>query len=153
VSALVEYARVDDARKNIKEVLDDAAEGTPVAVKRSGERFAVVDAKRLQYFLASIGARAEVVAENDGWSLFFPGLPIAAEGDNIDELFDDAIVVLREYAEDWVQRLHTAPNHSEDWGLVQLVALSSDEQLRAWLQGSDPQRFRPLTNDVAGSVT
>jgi predicted RNase H-like HicB family nuclease len=134
--SLVEYDRVADARSEIKHVLDVAADGSPVTVRREGERFAVVDAARLRYFLASIGPRAQVVAEDGGWSLFFPSLPIAAEGDSLNEAFDDAVVVLREYAEDWVDHLRTAPNHAKNWGLVQLVSLSSDEELRAWLIGT-----------------
>lgn len=136
--SLIEYERVADARSELKNVLDVAADGAPVTVRRDRERFAVVDAGRLRHFLSSIGAQAQIVAEDGGWSLFFPGLPIAAEGDSLDEVFDDAIVVLREYAEDWVDRLHTAPNHSDNWGLVQLVALSNDDQLREWLTGIAP---------------
>jgi len=97
----------------------------------------VVDAERLRYFLSSIGPRPRVIAEDGWWSLFFPGLPIAAEGGSLDEVFDDAILVLREYAEDWVDHLRVAPNHANNWGLVQLVALSTDEQLRTWLSGVD----------------
>jgi predicted RNase H-like HicB family nuclease len=136
MSALIEYDRVADARTALKSVLDGAADGTPVTVRRDYERFAVVDAERLRSFLSSFGSRAQIVAEDGGWSLFFPGLPIAAEGDSLDEVFSDAIVVLREYAEDWVERLHTAPNHSANWALVQLVALSSDGELLDWLKGT-----------------
>ncbi|SEG42856.1 hypothetical protein SAMN05444920_102996 [Nonomuraea solani] len=47
------------------------------------------------------------------------------------------IEALREYAEDWQSRLLDAPNHRENWGLVQLISLSDDEQLREWLVGKD----------------
>lgn len=133
--SLTEYTRVADARADLKRVFDAAADGAPVAVRRDHERFAVVDVERLRYFLASIGPRARVVEEDGWWSLYFPGLPIAAEGRSLEEVFDDAILVLREYAEDWVDHLHTAPNHTNNWGLVQLVSYSSDEQLRTWLSG------------------
>jgi hypothetical protein len=42
---------------------------------------------------------------------------------------------LREYAEDWQDHLLDAPNHRENWGLVQLISLSDDDQLREWLVG------------------
>lgn len=42
---------------------------------------------------------------------------------------------LREYAEDWQDRLLDAPDHGENWGLVQLISLSDDDQLREWLVG------------------
>ena len=67
--------------------------------------------------------------------MFFPGLPLLAEGDSVSDAVDDAVAVLREYAEDWVDHLGSAPNHADNWGLVQLVSLSSDEQLREWLVG------------------
>jgi hypothetical protein len=133
--SLTEYARVADARSALKDVFDVAADGAPVTVRRDRQRFAVVDAARLRDVLSSVGPQAQVVAENGGWSLFFPGLPIAAEGDSLNDVFDEAIVVLREYAQDWVDRLHRAPNHADNWGLVQLVSLSSDDQLREWLTG------------------
>ena len=34
------------------------------------------------------------------------------------------------YAEDWTDHLRTAANHSDNWGLVQLIELSSDDELR-----------------------
>jgi hypothetical protein len=45
------------------------------------------------------------------------------------------VEALREYAQDWQDRLLNAPNHRENWGLVQLVELSTDEELRTWLNG------------------
>src|SRR5690606_3938806 len=79
---------------------------------------------------------AEVVSENNGWSVFLPGLPIAADGATLDEAIDETVLALREYAEDWQDRLRNAPNHRENWGLVQLVSLSTDAQLRDWLVGA-----------------
>jgi hypothetical protein len=74
-----------------------------------------------------------VVAENDGWSIFIPGLPVAADGTTLDEATEAMIDGLRDYVEEWADHLRLAPNHAENWGLVQIVALSSDEQLRNWL--------------------
>jgi hypothetical protein len=39
-------------------------------------------------------------------------------------------------AEDWQERLLDAPNHAGNWGLVQLVSFSDDDQLRDGLVGS-----------------
>jgi hypothetical protein len=49
---------------------------------------------------------------------------------------DEMIDAVREYAEDWQDRLRTAGNHENSWGLVQLASLSDDDQLREWLVGS-----------------
>lgn len=80
-------------------------------------------------------ARAEAVAESGGWSVFIPGLPIAADGATLDEALDETVLALREYADAWSQRLRLAPNHADNWGLVQIVEFSSDSQLKAWLRG------------------
>ncbi len=85
---------------------------------------------------------AQVVHEAGGWSAFIPGLPIAADGATSEEAIDELIGAIREYAEDWQDRLRHAPNHQENWGIVQLVGLSDDE-LRAWLLGR--------RGDLAGS--
>jgi hypothetical protein len=45
------------------------------------------------------------------------------------------INALREYAEDWQERLLDTPNHQNNWALVQLISLSTDDQLRDWLVG------------------
>lgn len=48
----------------------------------------------------------------------------------------DFVDALRDYAEDSEDHLHAAPNHRENWALVQLIDLSTDQQLAAWLTGS-----------------
>ncbi len=71
----VDYEGVAEARAGFKDLLDAASAGKPVGVRRDQGRFLVVDADRMRQFLASVGPRPQIVAENDGWSLFFPGLP------------------------------------------------------------------------------
>ena len=93
----------------------------------------MVDASRLRYFLASLCRRAEVVAEADGWSVFVPGTSVAADAGTLAEAITEMVDALRDYAADWADHLSTAPNHAGNWGLVQLVVLSSDEQLADWL--------------------
>jgi predicted RNase H-like HicB family nuclease len=77
-----------------------------------------------------------VVSEAGGWSVFISGLPVAADGATFDEAVTEMIEALREYADDWQERLLDSPNHRENWGLVQLVSLSSDEQLHDWIVGA-----------------
>ncbi|MBJ7308405.1 MAG: prevent-host-death protein, partial [Acidimicrobiia bacterium] len=78
-------------------------------------------------------AGAVVTAEAGGWSAFLPGLPISGEGEDLDAAIDDLIDALRDYAADWNDRLHVAPNHQDNWAVAALVELSTDEQLRSWL--------------------
>ena len=132
----VHYESYTEARKNLKDVLDHAENGQVVTVRRDSATAAVLDADRLRHFLASVVPPCvQVVAEAEGWSAFIPGLPVAAAAASFEAAVGDVANALREYAEDW-PRLQNAPNHRENWGLVQLVALSDDDQLRDWITGS-----------------
>lgn len=132
----VHYDSYSDARAHLKDLLDAAEKGRVATVRRDSTTAAVVDVKRLRHFLASIvPSRAQVVPEADGWSVFMPGLPVAADGTSFDDAITEMIDALREYAQDWQQRLLDAPNHRDNWGLVHLISLSDDEQLRDWLVG------------------
>lgn len=132
----VHYESYTDARSHLKDLLDAAERGRVATVRRDAVTTAVVDVARLRHFLTSlIPSHAEVVSEGGGWSVFIPGLPVAADGATFDEAIIEMIDALREYAEDWQDHLLDAPNHRENWGLVQLISLSDDEQLRDWLVG------------------
>lgn len=133
----VHFESYTEARAHFKDLLDAAERGRVATVRRDSRTTALVDLDRLRHHLAVVcPSRAQAVAENDGWSIFIPGLPVAADGASFDEALDEMIVALREYAEDWQDRLLDASNHSGNWGLVQLVGLSSDAQLREWLVGA-----------------
>jgi predicted RNase H-like HicB family nuclease len=132
----VHYDSYTDARNNLKNLLDAAESGMVATVRRESATTAVLDATRLRYFLTSVvPSRAQVVQEADGWSMFIPGLPIAADGATFDEAVTEMVDAVREYAQDWQDHLLNAANHRENWGLVQLISLSDDEQLRDWLAG------------------
>lgn len=133
----VHYDNYTEARAHLKDLLDAAERGRVATVRRDSARTAVVDVERLRHFLASlVPSRAQAVPEADGWSVFIPGVPVAADGATFDEAITEMIEALREYADDWQARLLDAPNHRENWGLVQLISLSDDEQLADWLVGS-----------------
>jgi predicted RNase H-like HicB family nuclease len=131
------YDSYTEARTHLKDLLDAAERGRVATVRRDASRTAVVDVDRLRHFLASVcPSGAQVVAEGGGWSVFIPGLPVSADGATFDEAVTEMIDALREYADDWQERLLDAPNHRNNWGLVQLISLSDDDQLRDWLVGS-----------------
>ena len=52
-----------------------------------------------------------------------------------DEAIAEMVDALREYAADWQERLRETPDHRRQWGLVQLINLSDDDQLHDWLTG------------------
>jgi predicted RNase H-like HicB family nuclease len=134
--AAVHYDSYTAARNNLKKLLDAAESGQVATFRRDETTAAVLDAARLRHFLASVVPwRAQVIAEADGWSVFIPGVPIAADGATFEEAIAEMIDAMREYAEDWQERLINAANHRNNWGLVQLISLSSDEQLQEWLAG------------------
>lgn len=134
MSAVAEYKNVRDARDQFKQILDAADAGRPTTVARADRRVAAVDADRLVHFLTHTRpSEALMVAEADGWTVTLPGLPLAGDGSTVDEAIEETIDALRDYAEAWVDGLAHAPNHRENWGVVQIVALSSDDQLRDWL--------------------
>jgi predicted RNase H-like HicB family nuclease len=133
----VHYDTYTEARNNLKDVLDAAENGQVATIRRDAAIAVVLDAGLLQHFLASVvPSRAQVVEEADGWSVFIPGLPVAADGGTFEEAITDMVAALREYAEDWQDHLLHVPNHRGNWGLVQMISLSSDEQLHKWLTGS-----------------
>jgi predicted RNase H-like HicB family nuclease len=78
-------------------------------------------------------SRAEVVQEAGGWSVFIPGLPVAADGATLDEAVTEMVDALREYADDWQDRLLDSPNHHDNRGLVRLISLRDDDQLHDWI--------------------
>lgn len=133
-SATVSYGSAREAREHFKDLLDAADEGRPATVTRDDRRVAAVDADRLVHFLTQLHpSRVQAVAEGDGWSLYLSGVPVAADGGTLEEAVDEMVEALRDYAEAWTERLRLAPNHADNWGLVQIVMLASDDQLRDWL--------------------
>ena len=136
MTATVHYSTLREGRDHLKDLLDAAVDGRPASVTRDHIRVAAVDAERLACFLSKVRpANADVTAENGGWTITLPGLPIAADADTLDEALDEAVDALRDYAEAWSARLRLAPNHAENWGLVQIIEFSSDDRLKAWLRG------------------
>ena len=135
--SIVHFGSYTEARAHLKDLLDAAERGRVATVRRDTATTAMVDVNRLRHFLSSlIPSRAEVVPEAGGWSVFVPGLPVAADGETFDEAIAEMVDALREYADDWQDHLLDAPNHRENWGVVQLISLSDDDQLRDWLVGA-----------------
>ncbi len=125
------------ARANIKDILDASQSGRAVSVERGSRTFAVVDGERLRkHFASTVSAKPEAVMDDGAWVMTIPGLPIAVEATLYEDAITELVDALREYAEDWHGRLGQAPNHSGNWGLVQLVELSTEEQLKQWLTGN-----------------
>ena len=138
--ASAHFGTFTETRKHLRMVLDSAQAGRVTTVQRDEERFAVVDAQQLLGSLMRLRpANATVIAEGGGWSAVLPGLPVHGDGDSFESAIDDLLEALREYADDWNERLLRAPNHREHWPVVELVKLASDDELRAWLLAAEPR--------------
>src|SRR5699024_7488706 len=132
------FASYTQARDRLRDVLDAARAGVVTSVARGSETFVVVRADEQRKMLARLRpAEARVVAEGGGWAVIFPGLPVHGDGESFDAAVDDALQALREYAEAWNDHLHAAPNHTENRAVAELVELSSDDELRAWVLGGE----------------
>jgi hypothetical protein len=135
----VHYASYSEARSHFKDLLDAAHDGRAATVRREGDRVAVVAADRLLYALRRLVPGPQAVSEDGGWALLLEQTPVAVDGATFEEAVQEFIQALREYAEDWNDRLRLAPNHADNWGLVQLIDLSSDEQIINWIVGENPE--------------
>lgn len=83
-----------------------------------------------------VASGATILAEDEGWSVFLPGVPVGADGATFGAAVDNMIDALREYAADWRERLRDAPNQRAHEALVQAISVSTDDQLREWLQAN-----------------
>lgn len=132
----VTYAKFEEARAHLKELFDAAAVGRAAVVQRQSGTTALVDRDLFLRQLQHVTAPAfQLVADGDRWLATVSGAGVAGEGDTAEEAVDDLIDALRDYAEDWGERLRHAPNHRSSWALVQLVDLSGDDELHRWIQG------------------
>lgn len=125
-----------DVRRNWRACLDRAEERLPVSFTRGETSFSVVSSTFLRDLLRRSIPAPVVVAEDDGWSVFLDGHPVAADGADLDEALDDFVVALVDYADAWIERLHSVSNHQDAAPLALLVEASSPAELRAWARGS-----------------
>lgn len=134
-SAVVDYPTYSSARTHFKDVLDATENGRSVTVSRDGHVSVVLQADRLRaFFSRTVSPRVELAHEDGRVVALMSGRPFVSEGASVDGALSDLVASLREYAEDWETRLQQAPNHRDNWALVQLIKLSSDEELLDWFE-------------------
>ncbi|KQO98280.1 hypothetical protein [Leifsonia sp. Leaf264] len=137
-SPVQRYDTASAARAAFKDVLDVAQIGALVTVRREDFSAAVVPAQQFRVHLAgTVNPDVRVAQEDNGrWSAIMDGRGFASDGATLDAALDDLADSLREYEAEWTQHWASAPNHQQNWALVQLVGLSTDAQLREWLDPS-----------------
>ena len=133
----VDYPTFSGARKDLKRVYDVSESGRTVTLGRDTYVAAVVNAERLRdYFSRTVAPRVQAQFEDGVWVAFMEGRPFVSEGQTLNEAVADLLQSLREYAEDWEDHLQAASNHAGNWGLVQLINLSTNDQLTEWLNST-----------------
>ncbi|WP_298039748.1 hypothetical protein [uncultured Microbacterium sp.] len=134
-AATIDYPSYSSARTHFRQVLDATGSGRSVTVARDGQVSVVVPADRLRhFFFHSVPPRVELSREDGRVIALMAGRPFVSEGADVADALADLVGTLREYAEDWEARLQHAPNHHDNWGLVQLIKLSSDEEILEWFE-------------------
>lgn len=135
MSIVADYGSFTDTRTHLKDVFDATSRGRIVTVGRDGELSAVVPVDRLRsYFFGAVSPRVTIASEEGRTVALMEGRPFVSEGATVDDALSDLVLSLREYAEDWEERLQRVPNHESNWALVQLVKISTDEQLVDWFE-------------------
>ena len=134
---MTHFATLSDARSHLPQLTDAAVAGRPVSYSRDGRQIAAVDATRLRDALSQLHpARAVVFREDGQVGMVISELGLAVEGGTFDDAVSELVIALKEYAADWDDHLLNAPNHANNWGIVQLIALSTDAQLAGWVRGA-----------------
>jgi hypothetical protein len=72
-------------------------------------------------------------ADPAGWSVWFAELPLGAQGATRANAIAAMVNELRLYSASWPDLART-PEHADNWPLAQLIAVSTDEQLSAWIE-------------------
>lgn len=122
------------ARVGLKSILDSSAQGGITEISSDDRRVAVVDSARLRdYLRETVSFPVTVHREDNAYVLISDGQPFAAEATTVDEAIDLLVDDLVDYAQEWPVHYASASNHAHNWGLVQLVALSTPDELRTFL--------------------
>ena len=124
-----------EARTHWRDIMNASDKGLPVSIGRHGATVsAVTDAERLRKYLSQTLDPHTLTFFEDGLhAIVLEQLGFASEGASLEAAIEDMIVQLREYADDWGTHFSAAPNHADNWALVQLISLSSEAHLREWL--------------------
>jgi hypothetical protein len=136
---MLTFDTMADARAHLKDMYDSAQSDVPAVVKRSDDpAVAMVRLDSLKRLLrGSCPINPEVRFGGQSVSVWLPGLPISSQGTEFDSAVVEFVAALRDYAQTWVEDLRGYPNHAENWGLVNLIQLSSDAELVQHAFGED----------------
>jgi hypothetical protein len=109
-----------------------ASDETPAQVG-AGHNDQAANARLREHLCRGVSPAVRILHENGRVIALMDGRGVASEGTNLEDVLQDLVLTLREYSQDWDDRLKHAPNHVHNRDLVQLVALSTNDELLQWL--------------------
>ena len=140
MSQLLEYSKISAARDAIGSIYSTAHNNMVVSITRENYApVAVILKENLKEALQALcPIEPKVSFSKSGQvSIWIDGLPISSEGDSFELASDELVRAMRDYAAAWVDELRLYPNHKERWALANLILLSTDEELHAFLFSDD----------------
>jgi prevent-host-death family protein len=124
---MVPSLKFSQARNDLSRVVDRVQAGEPAVIERRGVRFLVTSLDEQRELLAGAFAfHPEVLSDGPGVGIVLPELSIHGEGDTLEEAEEDLVGAAIDYAGDWHDLLHTAPNHADRRGWVWRITLAED---------------------------
>jgi hypothetical protein len=137
---LLEYTKITDARSAISEIYSTAERHLAVVMRRESDAPVAVirrdDLKRALRALCPLETQVRF-SEDEHVSMWIEGLPVSGEGSTFESAGADLVHSLREYSRTWVEDLRDYPNHKQNWGVVNLVLLSDDDELQVHMFGDE----------------
>ena len=140
MSQLLDYQKISAARDDIGQIYSTVERHLVVGISRGNDAPVAVirrdDLKKALRALCPLDPQVRF-SEEGHVSMWIDDLPVSSQGENLEETEQGLIEALRDYAETWVEDLKEYPNHKHRWDVVNLILLSDDDELRAFLFGTD----------------
>jgi hypothetical protein len=140
MSLLLDYPKISAARDAIGAIYTTAHSQLVVSITRENDAPVAVilkdDLKEALQALCPIEPKISF-SKNGDVSIWIEGLPISAEGGSFEKASFALIAAMRDYAATWVDELRLYKNHKDRWAFANLILLSEDEELHAFLFSDD----------------
>ena len=140
MSQVLHYPKISSAREAISQIYSTVERHLVVGISRENDAPVAVirkdDLKQALQTLYPISPQVRFDTKKQT-SMWIDGIPVSSQGEDFDSAGHALIGALRDYANMWVEDLKDYQNHRERWPLVNLVLLSDDDELFAFLFGRD----------------
>ena len=137
------YETLAESRSHLPAILDAAQDGLMVTLARGRSRrhaadgtVSVVKTDVLLGLLERIVAdsiEADFNADDELHTVGIRGLPLATEAEQLGDAVAELVGDIRDYCDDWVERLRFVSNHAGNVPLVYLAQSMDDDDLQNWI--------------------